>query len=69
MTVKPKTVSELRAILDARAPYAAAIKDALLRGDLEGCAKAQKAMREKFVSDEDDARRAAHECTVRCLIT
>ena len=77
MTVKPKTVSELRAILDARAPYAAAIKAALLRGDLEGCAKAQKAMREnacgtsrraievvcnrRAMKPETDARRSAGE--------
>lgn len=44
----PKTVAELRAILDARAPYCAAIKDAFMRGDIAGCVAAQKAMREAF---------------------
>lgn len=46
--VAPKTVAELRAILDARAPYTKAISDALRAGDLEACAAAQKAMRAKF---------------------
>jgi hypothetical protein len=44
----PKSVEELRAILDARRPYAVAIKDALMRGDMAGVAAAQSAMREKF---------------------
>ena len=44
----PKTVAELRAILDERQPYAKAISDAMMRGDHDGCAAAQKAMREKF---------------------
>jgi hypothetical protein len=44
----PKTVAELRAILDARAPYAKAIAYAMKRGDLDSCGAAQKAMREAF---------------------
>lgn len=45
---RPKTVLELRAILDARRAYCDAIVDALRRGDLEACSAAQKAMREAF---------------------
>jgi hypothetical protein len=44
----PKTVAELRAILDARMSYAKAIAEAARRGDLEACDKAQQAMREAF---------------------
>jgi hypothetical protein len=44
------TAEELRAILDARAPYCKAIKDAFMRGDLAACDAAQKAMREAFPS-------------------
>lgn len=47
-TSAPTTVAELRAILDARAPYCAAIKDAFIRNDKDGAAAAQKAMREAF---------------------
>lgn len=45
---RPKSVAELRAILDARAPYAKAVGDAMMRGDLEACDAAQKAFREAF---------------------
>jgi hypothetical protein len=45
---QPKTVSELRAILDARAPYTKAISDAVRAGDLAACEKAQQAMRDAF---------------------
>lgn len=41
----PKSVEELRAILDARRPYTSAINDALRRGDMAGVAAAQAAMR------------------------
>jgi hypothetical protein len=51
------TVAELRAILDARAPYCKAIKDAFMRGDLAGCDAAQQAMREAFPSNT--SRRAS----------
>lgn len=44
----PKTVEELRAILDARRSYCVAIKDAMMRGDIAACAAAQRAMREAF---------------------
>lgn len=44
----PKTVAELRAALDERRPFAKAIHDAMMRGDLDGCDAAQKAMRDKF---------------------
>lgn len=47
-TATPKTVAELRAILDARKPYTDAINDAFMRGDIEACAAAQKAMRDAF---------------------
>ena len=42
------TATELRALLDERRPYAQAVKDAFMRGDLKACEAAQKAMREKF---------------------
>lgn len=42
------TVAELRARLDARRPYALAIKEAFMRGDIDGCAEAQRRMREAF---------------------
>lgn len=42
------TLAEYRAELDARKPYAKAIADAVRRGDLDGSAKAQAAMRAKF---------------------
>lgn len=48
MVTTPKTVAELRARLDERLPYTKAIADAMMRGDHDGCAAAQKAMREKF---------------------
>jgi hypothetical protein len=50
-TPTPKSVEELRAILDARRPYAVAIKDALMRGDLAGVAAAQATMRKQFGSE------------------
>jgi len=42
------TLTAFRADQDARALMAAAIMDAVRRGDLEGCARAQAAMREAF---------------------
>jgi hypothetical protein len=42
------TAVELRAEIEARRPYAIAIKEALLRNDISGCEAAQKAMREVF---------------------
>lgn len=47
-THTPQTVAELRAILDARKPYCLAINEAFRRGDMDGTAAAQKAMREVF---------------------
>jgi hypothetical protein len=48
---KPKTVAELRAILDARAPYAAAIKAAMMRGDIDACDKARGKQMNRFNRD------------------
>lgn len=45
---QPITLQQLRAELDARAIMARLIGDAMRRGDLEGCAKAQADMREAF---------------------
>lgn len=49
---KPKvftgTAADLRALLDARKPYAEAVMAAMLRGDHDGCAEAQRQMREAF---------------------
>ncbi len=45
------TITELRAELDARRPYAKAVMDAFRRNDIVGCAEAQRAMREKFPAD------------------
>jgi hypothetical protein len=42
------TLAQFRAELEARKPHAAAIMDAVLAGDLTGCAKAQAAMRARF---------------------
>ena len=42
----PKTVEELRAILDERKPYTDAISAAFRRGDMAGVEKAQKALRQ-----------------------
>jgi hypothetical protein len=42
------TVLELKAEIAARAEMAKAVMDAVKRNDLEACAAAQKAMREKF---------------------
>lgn len=42
--------AEFRAELEKRRPYALAVKVALMRGDIEGCAEAQRAMREEFNS-------------------
>ena len=44
----PKTVQELRAILDARKPYTDAIMAAVRAGDLAAIEAAQKAMRQAF---------------------
>lgn len=51
MTTKsaPKTVQELRAILDARKPYTDAISAAVRAGDMAACEAAQKAMRAAFL--------------------
>lgn len=49
MTSAPKipiTAAELRAEIEARWPYAIAIKEAFLRNDIAGCEAAQKAMRD-----------------------
>lgn len=43
------TLAEYRAELDARAKAAKPIGDALRAGDLTACAKAQAAMRAKFI--------------------
>jgi hypothetical protein len=48
MTKTPKTVAELRAILDARKPYTDAIHAAMMSGNHDAVAAAQKAMREAF---------------------
>lgn len=45
---QPITLQQLRAELDARAVMARLIGDAMRRGDLEACAKAQADMRETF---------------------
>ena len=42
------TAAELRTKLDERAAYARKIYDAMMRGDHDGCALAQKEMRETF---------------------
>lgn len=42
------TAAELRAKLDQRRPFAAAIMEAMLRGDHDGCAEAQRQMRQAF---------------------
>ena len=44
----PKTVQELRAIIDARKPYTDAIAAAFRSGSIDATAAAQKAMREAF---------------------
>lgn len=44
------TAAELRAKLDERAVYAKKIYEAMMRGDHDGCAQAQKKMREAFPS-------------------
>jgi hypothetical protein len=44
----PKTVAELRAILDARKPYTQAIYDAIQRGNMDAFDAAQKRMRKAF---------------------
>jgi hypothetical protein len=52
MSGKPKvftgTVVDLRARLDERALYAKRIMKAMLAGDHDGCAEAQRQMREAF---------------------
>lgn len=45
------TLQELRAELDARAIMAKLIMDAMRRGDLEACERAQAAMRETFTAN------------------
>ncbi len=48
-TTRPEhTAESIRALLDERKPYAAAIMAAVLRGDLAAAAKAQDAMRDRF---------------------
>ena len=42
------TLAQYRAELDARKVYTARIIDAVRRGDIQGCADAQAAMRAKF---------------------
>lgn len=42
------TLQELRAEIEARKAMAAPIMEALKRGDLIACERAQQAMREKF---------------------
>ena len=44
----PKTVQELRTILDARKPYCAAIAAAVRAGDIAATETAQRIMREAF---------------------
>jgi hypothetical protein len=44
------TVQELKAEIVARSEMAKAVMDAVKRGDLKACAKAQKDMREKFAT-------------------
>jgi hypothetical protein len=50
------TLQELRTELDARAIMARLIMDAMRRGDLEGCERAQAEMRQAFTAN---GRRAA----------
>lgn len=45
---RPMTITQYRAELDARKVHTARIADAMRRGDLEGCAAAQAAMRAAF---------------------
>lgn len=42
------TAAELRTLLDARAVYARRVMERMLAGDHDGCAEAQRQMREAF---------------------
>lgn len=53
------TAQELRAELDARAVYGKRIFDAMMRGDLEGCNRAQAAMLAAFPEKTITVRRAS----------
>lgn len=48
VNAKPITLQELRAELDARAPYAKRVMEAFKAGDLAACEQAQREMREAF---------------------
>lgn len=56
MAPRPPTVDEVRAEIEARRPYCAAIMAAFMRNDIPGCEAAQAVMRAAFPTKQEQQR-------------
>lgn len=56
MSPRPPTANEVRAEIEHRRPYCAAIMAAFMRNDIPGCEAAQAAMRAAFPTPQEKQR-------------